>query len=55
MNDTLRKLAAQNGFTFVDIWDKVTENGYLHPRFFLDGTHLNRQAAAIAIEALLAG
>ncbi len=54
MNDTLRKLAAQNGFTFIDIWGAVTENGYLNPRYYLDGTHLNRQAAAIAIETLLA-
>ncbi len=54
MNDTLRKLAAQNGFTFIDIWGAVTENGYLNPRYYLDGTHLNRQAAAVAIEALLA-
>jgi hypothetical protein len=54
MNDTLRKLATQNGFTFIDIWGAVTENGYLNPRYYLDGTHLNRQAAAIAIETLLA-
>ena len=54
MNDTMRKLSAENGFTFIDIWGAVTENGYLNPRYYLDGTHLNRQAAAIAIETLLA-
>jgi lysophospholipase L1-like esterase len=53
MNDTLRKLATQSGFAFIDIWGAVTERGYLNPRYYLDGTHLNRQAAAVAIETLL--
>ena len=55
MNDTLDRLATQGNIAFVNIWGAVTNNGYLDPRYYLDGTHLNRQAAAIAIAALLAG
>lgn len=53
MNDVLREMAELNKFVFVDIWEAVTENGYLSSDYYLDGTHLNSAAGCIAIDKLL--
>ncbi len=41
------------GVTCVDIWDRITQDGYLKPEFELDGVHLTPPAARMHIEGLL--
>jgi hypothetical protein len=36
-------------FRFLDIWDRVTTAGVVAAEFHLDGSHLNRRAAAIVV------
>jgi hypothetical protein len=39
---------------YVDLWPATTlESGVLNPEFALDGTHLNRRAAALTVEYIL--
>ena len=41
-------------FGLVDTWQRVTGNGVVDPAFHLDDSHLNRRAALLAVEDVLA-
>jgi len=52
-NQMFRDVASQTSIRFLDIWDDVTIDNALDPRFHIDGTHLNVDAAYITLQKLL--
>jgi len=49
-NHIMRKKCAEAGIPFIDLWPDVTENGYLLPRYELDGVHLSRHSVKHSLE-----
>ena len=53
MNHSLEVLCKEHGFSFINPWNQLTEKNQLDPRFYLDGTHLNKKACEITLSLLL--
>jgi hypothetical protein len=53
-NRVLSKICGRGGLGFIDTWPELTTDGYLHPKFELDGVHVNRQAALITLDKVAA-
>lgn len=49
INRYYRALCAELGIGFVDLWAAVTQDDVLDPAFYVDGLHLSRAAALIAV------
>jgi hypothetical protein len=52
-NRLLADCCSAIGVTCVDIWDRITQDGYLRAEFELDGVHLKPRAARITVETML--
>jgi len=54
INAHVRELCARQGVRYLDMWGATTNDGLLDRRFEYDGDHLNRFAAHLTVEAVLA-
>ncbi len=50
-NRLLAKNCRRLGFGFVDVWSELSSDGFLDPRFDLDGMHCNHRATTASLAA----
>ncbi len=50
INRLFRSFCEESGIGFVSIWDAVTVDDVIDPRFDLDGVHLNVEAATVSVD-----
>lgn len=53
-NEVMRDHCAQNGIGFIDPWPVIAEGGWARPAYELDGLHMNREAAKVSLELIVA-
>jgi hypothetical protein len=51
-NDYLSAQCRKRGIPFLDVWPETTRNGYLLPKYELDGVHLCKEATRISLRLL---
>ncbi len=54
VNAVFLDLCLRNGFPFIDPWPFISHNDFIRPEFELDGLHVNRDAAKISLELIVA-
>jgi hypothetical protein len=52
MNRLMERFCERTGIGFLSIWDAVTNDDLIAPRFDLDGVHLNLDAATVTVDRL---
>jgi hypothetical protein len=52
-NSVLAEFAAKQGLGFVSTWDALAPEGYILPKYDLDGVHVTREAAAISFRRII--